>query len=324
MESAPQVMPDPMVSPSTRASSVLIGRQDYLSVLLRLTEMELYKIRRRTMSKVLSSISIIATLSLFGLIALAAFLAINNGTSPENVRNFTEALRLPRSLVLIEQLLLTLGQILIIILVSTIVGGEYNSGTIRLMLTRGPSRTQFLLSKVGAAITCIGLGVVAITVLGVLTGLLLNLATGVAPDFVFFSATWSVHVLLYLLIIILGLFTYGMMALFLSTLGRATATGLAGVLTWSFLIEPVIEVISNFGRNISGPTGSFFQSLPDYLIGTNISALLGNQSQYVFPTSSVAQIAPVSDLHALLVLAAYIVIFIGLAWWITMHRDVTN
>jgi len=286
--------------------------------------MELYKIRRRTMSKVLSSISIIATLSLFGLIALAAFLAINNGTSPENVRNFTEALRLPRSLVLIEQLLLTLGQILIIILVSTIVGGEYNSGTIRLMLTRGPSRTQFLLSKVGAAITCIGLGVVAITVLGVLTGLLLNLATGVAPDFVFFSATWSVHVLLYLLIIILGLFTYGMMALFLSTLGRATATGLAGVLTWSFLIEPVIEVISNFGRNISGPTGSFFQSLPDYLIGTNISALLGNQSQYVFPTSSVAQIAPVSDLHALLVLAAYIVIFIGLAWWITMHRDVTN
>jgi len=324
MESAPQVMPDPMASPSTRASSVLIGRQDYLSVLLRLTEMELYKIRRRTMSKVLSSISIIATLSLFGLIALAAFLAINNGTSPENVRNFTEALRLPRSLVLIEQLLLTLGQILIIILVSTIVGGEYNSGTIRLMLTRGPSRTQFLLSKVGAAITCIGLGVVAITVLGVLTGLLLNLATGVAPDFVFFSATWSVHVLLYLLIIILGLFTYAMMALFLSTLGRATATGLAGVLTWSFLIEPVIEVISNFGRNISGPTGSFFQSLPDYLIGTNISALLGNQSQYVFPTSSVAQIAPVSDLHALLVLAAYIVIFIGLAWWITMRRDVTN
>src|SRR2546430_2191027 len=229
MESAPQVMPDPMASPSTRASSVLIGRQDYLSVLLRLTEMELYKIRRRTMSRVLSIISIIATISLFGLIALAAFLAINNGTSPENVRSFTEALRLPRSLALIEQLLLTLG-----------------------------------------------------------------------------------------------LFTYAMMALFLSTLGRATATGLAGVLTWSFLIEPVIEVISNFGRNISGPTGSFFQSLPDYLIGTNISALLGNQSQYVFPTSSVAQIAPVSDLHALFVLAAYIVIFIGLAWWITMRRDVTN
>jgi ABC-type transport system involved in multi-copper enzyme maturation permease subunit len=324
MESAPQTMPDPVASPPTRASSVFIGRQDYLSVLLRLIEMELYKIRRRTMSTVLSSISIIATLGLFGLIALAAYFSISNGTSLESVRNVTEALRLPRSLALTEQLLLTLGQILIIILVSTIVGGEYNSGTIRLMLTRGPTRTQFLLSKVGAAIACIGIGVVVVTVLGVLTGQLLNLATGVTTDFAFFSVTWSIHVLLYLLIIMLGLFTYAMMALFLSTLGRATATGLAGVLTWSFLVEPVIEIISNFGRNISGPAGSFFQSLPDYLIGTNISALLDNQSQYVFPTSSVIQIAGVSDIHALLVLAAYIVLFIGLAWWITMRRDVTN
>jgi ABC-type transport system involved in multi-copper enzyme maturation permease subunit len=324
MESAPQAMPDPVASPPTRASSVFIGRQDYLSVLLRLTEMELYKIRRRSMSTVLSSISIIATLGLFGLIALAAYFSISNGTSLEGVRSVTEALRLPRSLALTEQLLLTLGQILIIILVSTIVGGEYNSGTIRLMLTRGPTRTQFLLSKVGAAIACIGIGVVVVTALGVLAGQLLNVTTGVTPDFTFFSVTWSVHVLLYLLIIILGLFTYAMMALFLSTLGRATATGLAGVLTWSFLIEPVIEIISNFGRNISGPVGSFFQSLPDYLIGTNISTLLDNQNQYVFPTSSVTQIAGVSDIHALLVLAAYIVLFIGLAWWITMRRDVTN
>ena len=207
MESAPQVMPDPMASPSTRASSVLIGRQDYLSVLLRLTEMELYKIRRRTMSRVLSSISIIATLSLFGLIALAAFLTIKNGTPAQDVRNLTEALRLPTSLALIEQLLLNLGQVLIIILVSTIVGGEYTSGTIRLMLTRGPTRTQILLSKVGAAIACIGLGVVAITFLGVVTGLLLNLTTGVTPSFTFFSAAWPGHVLLYLLIIMLGLFT---------------------------------------------------------------------------------------------------------------------
>ena len=324
MESAPQVMPEPMASPSGRASSVLIGRQDYVSVLLRLTGMELYKIRRRSMSKVLSSISIIATLSLFGLIALAAFLTIKNGTPAEDVRNLTEALRLPTSLALIEQLLLNLGQVLIIILVSTIVGGEYTSGTIRLMLTRGPTRTQILLSKVGAAIACIGLGVVAITFLGVVTGLLLNLTTGVTPSFNFFSAAWPGHVLLYLLIIMLGLFTYAMMALFLSTLGRATAAGLAGVLTWSFLIEPVIVVISNFGRNISGPTSSFFQSLPDYLIGTNISALLENQNQYVFPSSPVSQAPAVSDVHALLVLAAYIAIFIGLACWISMRRDVTH
>src|SRR5947209_16834917 len=154
MKSAQNLLSKSPTSRFQRASSVHIGREDYASVLLRLVGMELYKIRRRTMSKVLSIISITATLGLFLLIALAAILT-RNEASPEQVRSFTEALRLPTSLTLIVQLLNTLGQILIIILVSTIVGGEYTSGTIRLMLTRGPTRTQLLLSKLGAAVVCI-------------------------------------------------------------------------------------------------------------------------------------------------------------------------
>ena len=54
----------------------MLGRQDYISATLRLTGMELYKIRRRLMSKVLSFISVLSTVSLFGLIALAAFLKL--------------------------------------------------------------------------------------------------------------------------------------------------------------------------------------------------------------------------------------------------------
>jgi ABC-type transport system involved in multi-copper enzyme maturation permease subunit len=324
MKSASQVMSEPTPPFSTRASSVLMGRQDYLSVLLRLIGMELYKLRRRLMSKVLGSISIIATLSLFALITLVALLMAKDGASPETIRSFTETLRLPASLILIEELLLYMGQVLIIILVSTIVGGEYASGTVRLMLTRGPTRMQILLSKVGTAICCIALGVVGVALLGVLTGLLLNFTTGIVPGFDFFSAAWLGHTLLYLLIIMLSLFMYAMMALFLATLGRATAAGLAGVLTWSFIIEPLIELISNFGRNISGPTGSFFQSLPDYLMSTNISTLLQSQGLYVFPSSPGSPVALSSDLHALLVLAAYLIVFIGLSWWVTSRRDVTN
>ena len=86
----------------------MLGRQDYISATLRLTGMELYKIRRRLMSKVLSFISILSTVSLFGLIALAAFLMAKNGTPPETIQRFSEALRLPGSLSLVEQLLLTL------------------------------------------------------------------------------------------------------------------------------------------------------------------------------------------------------------------------
>ncbi len=299
MKSSYRAMPESSIPPASRASSVLMGQQDYVSVLLRLTGMELYKIRRRMMSKVLTFIGIMATVSLFGLFAL------------------------PESLSLITQLLLTLGQILIIILVSTIVGGEYTDKTVRLMLTRGPTRTQLLLSKIGAAADAVVLCVVGITLLGILTGFMLNYITGITPTFDFFSMNWLGHALLYMLITMLGLFTYAMMALFLSTLGRATAAGMAGVLTWSFLIEPAISVIGLFGRTISGPLGSFFQALPAYLIGPNISVLLQNDSPYIFPQSPGAQVPQAAtDIHALLVLAVYLVVFIGIALWVNRRRDV--
>jgi ABC-type transport system involved in multi-copper enzyme maturation permease subunit len=292
-------------------------------VLLRLIGMELYKIRRRMMSKVLIIISVIATIGLFALIALAAFLTIKNGTTVEEIQLFTQSLRLPGSLSVVVQLLLTLGEILIIILVSTIVGGEYTSGTIRLMLTRGPTRAQILLAKAGTAVVCIVFGVIGIILLGVLTGMLLNIWTGIPQNLDFLKAAWLGHMLLYLLIVMLSLTMYAMMALCLSTLGRATAAGLAGVLTWSFLIEPVVEALS-FLKNIGGAAGSVFQSLPDYLIGTNITALLQNQGQYLFPSQAGLQPPPQSDLHALLVLAVYLLIFLGAAWWISVRRDVTN
>jgi ABC-type transport system involved in multi-copper enzyme maturation permease subunit len=323
MKAAPDLLPEPSFSRAERASSVHIGREDYLSILLRLIGMELYKIRRRAMSRVLIIISVVATLGLFAFIALAAFLMAHNGAPTEEVAALSEALRLPGSLSLVEQLLMTLGQILIIILVSTIVGGEYTSGTIRLLLTRGPTRTQMLLAKVGAALTCIALGVVGVLLLGVCVGMLFSLLLGLAPGFTFLSGAWSGHLLLYVLGVMLGLTLYAMMALCLSTLGRATAAGLAGVLTWSFLIEPVIQALG-FLRNIGGPWGNFFQALPDYLIGSNISVLLQNQARYLFPALSGLQPSTTSDLHALIVLAVYLVIFLGLAWWVSVRRDITN
>ena len=154
-------------------------------------------------------------------------------------------------------------------------------------------------------------------------GSIFSFTTGLAPTFDFFSTSWLGHAVLYLLIAILGLFTYAMMALFLSTLGRSTAAGMVGVLTWSFLIEPAISVIALLGKSISGPLGSFFQSLPDYLIGSNISNLLSNQDPYIFPTPTGSHVAPqLSNIHSLLVLCIYLVVFIGVALWVNMRRDV--
>ena len=308
--------------PIERTSSVMMGRQDYASVLFRLVGMELYKLRRRLMSKVLSIIGVLSMIGLFALIAGGALYISHNGSTPDAIASYSQALRPPTSFYLVTQLLNTVGQILIIVLVSTIVGGEYVDKTIRLMLTRGPTRSQYLLAKVGMTIACIVVGVIGLTLLGILAGLLFNFFIGVALDFNFLTLDWFGHTLLYLLVTMLGLFVYAMMALCLSTLGRSTAAGMAGVLTWSFVVEPIIEVSSSFGRDASGSVGDFFQALPDYLIGTNIGQLQQEQSHYVFASSIVQPSALQADLHSLLVLAVYLALFIGLSWWVSARRDV--
>ncbi len=330
MESAQQAIEERIIPPAQRASSIHMGPQNYLSVILRLIGMEIFKLRRRVMSKVLVIINIIASIGMFALVAVYVYLFMRSGATlpPGTLQSISEPLRLPMSLFLIQQLLLTLGQVLIVILVSTIVGGEYSSGTIRLMFTRGPTRMQILLSKVGTALVCILLCVIGITILGVLSGLLFNLTTGVALHFTLFSLAWLGNTLLFCLIIVLGLFVYAMMGLLISTLGRASAAGIASVLIWSFVIEPLISLVGAFAGGIGGPMGSFLQALPNYMIGRNISALLTKLAPSVFGGMSSLLYGPtvgsLTILHSILVLAAYLVVFIGLALWVVVRRDISN
>src|SRR6266702_6240144 len=278
MSTSPQTPPAVGARFIPPPASVVFGRQDFLSVLLRLVGMELYKLRRRVMSKVLSIIAVGAMVLVF-LVILLVILANLRGSSAAGTPSTIDPLLPPTAMYVAVQVIRNLGPILIIILVGTIVGGEYGVGTIRLLFTRGPTRTQFFLSKISAAIICIALGVLVMVSVGMLAGLLLNIFTGVTPNFAFFSVAWLGHAALYLLAAMLNLFMYAMMALFLSTLGRATAAGVAGALAWSFF-EPVVGgilvVIGRFARN---PFGNFLSTLPDYSISSNIGALLDNQNQ---------------------------------------------
>jgi ABC-type transport system involved in multi-copper enzyme maturation permease subunit len=312
-------------SAGTQTSLVHLGRQDFMSVVFRLVGMELYKLSRRMMSKVLGIISVLTVVLVFLLLALLSAVESKHSTSV--------LLLLPISLYVAIQIAFTLGRILIVILVGVITGAEYSAGTIRLMFTRGPSRTQFLLSKIGAAVSCIVICVLGITLISIVLGQVLNLLTGVVPRFIVgnsLNAAWLGHALLYLLITMLGLFVYAIMALFLATLARSTAAGIAGVLVWALVIEPVLGVVCNGIASITnGATADLLRAIPDYFIGNNISALQQNQELVLFP-GSIVQLAaqanprPLSDIHALLVLAGYLILFIGLAWWVNVRRDVTN
>ncbi len=352
MSSIPQ-MPAKQAMPSPRRlESVVIGNQSYLGVLLRLISVELYKIRRRLMSKILSIVAIIVTVGFFGIISIGSIFVLASpeatflpppctanlpvGTlcldhSPTQaeldqarqraLESVSSPLRPPASVDVALQIGSIIGLILIIILAGTIVGGEYSVGTVRLMFTRGPTRTQFFLSKVGAILICIVMGMIVLVPLGILTGAILNLLTGIGIDFSFFSGAWLLHTLLKLLIVMLELFVFGMLALCLSTLGRATAAGVAGSLVWWGLETVLGGFLFLIGNTITGAPGNFVRAIPDYFISNSIGALSQNQDHYITPTS---QASTVSDLQAFITLVVYLAVFIGVAWWVNQQRDVTN
>lgn len=341
--------PENFIPAQPRTSSVIMGRQDYLSTILRLMGMELYKIRHRVMSKVLGTIAIIATIGVFILITLLYLATASSPVSsyvsqqcqpgqscPQptaadlqqaqfqkqaSETSISSSLRLPGSLGLVNQVCRSLVMILLIILFGTVVGGEYSVGTIRLLFTRGPTRTQFLLGKMGAALIIILLTMLVLIPLGIIVGLLCNLFTGISPSFPGFSARWLGQTILFFLSTALGLFLYTMMAICFSTLGRATAAGVAGALSWAF-IEPLAStLLSAAGAFTPGNWGNIIRAVPDYLPGNNVGALITNQTPVV---NAPSQPPAISNLHAILVLAVYLAIFIGISLWVNIRRNVTN
>jgi len=352
--------PTPMPA-QARIDTVVMGRQDFTSVLLRLIGVELYKFRRRVMSKVLSIIGIVLMLLVFLVISIGTIFVVNTTSAtylppqcsavrdPQGPQNpngqpcldhtptqaelaqaqqnrqdqlnaISSPLRLPLSLYIAVQVMQNVGLVLIVIIAGTIVGGEYSVGTVRLMSTRGPTRTQYLLGKIGALLVCIVVGFVFIVLIGLVIGALLNLVSGIATNTDFLSNGGIGHMILYAVFGMLGLFVYSILALFLATMGRATAAGVAGALVWWVLESVLSGVLALVALLVKGPFGAFWKAIPDYFISNNIGALLQNQQQYFIGSSP----SSLSNLHASLVLLVYLVLFIGLSVFVTLRRDITN
>ncbi|MBX5451913.1 ABC transporter permease [Thermogemmatispora sp.] len=300
--------------PQQRASaSILLGRRDYLSVLLRLVAMELYKLRRRPLTRVLAVVSLLTILLVF----LALFLF----SMGDNTGEVARLLLPPASLHIAVQTALTPFTILIIILAGSSAGGEYTQGTIRLLFTRGPTRTQFLLAKVAAILICCIVGISGMTLSGLITGYLLSFLRQTPDTSPFLTTSWLLHTGLFLLLAILNWFIFGVIALFFGILGRSSAAGIGGGIVW-YLLEPIIGQICQLSSElVQGPVSAFLGAIPDYLIGNNLATLMAHQGYYIFGSSSSSRLP---DLGAMTVLLVYIVLLLSVAAWLNQRRDITN
>ncbi len=354
------ITPSPSVEqlfPSqARAASVDPGRSDYLSTLWRLTRVELYKLRRRTYSRVV----------LWTLVGLVVLFAVLMGLTAHNevtrsaaslvrqcsahvtsfcttqhyspaqlaqiketdLQSHADMLGFPHALHFVMQIFsYNLVAILGLLLLAPIMGTEYTLGTIRLLLTRGPTRVQCVLGKAFASLIYIA-GVLALLILAyIIVGMLVYPLAGVPYTYIFGHfhdarfGTMFGNDLWLVVIAPLYWYAFGVLALFFGTLGRSTAAAISAVIGWLFL-EEVMPFLVGFLMNFaaSGPVHDVLKAVPDYLFLGNLNTLLANRIHAAAGQS----IAASSDLHAALVVGTYFVLLIGASCLITMRRDITN
>ncbi len=334
-----------------RVAPIVMGRKDYLSVLLRLIGMDLYKVRRRLLSKMLLLVGTLVIAFVFLALGIAAwriasqpvtsYVPPNCAVLPHNVGcinhqpatladmqhekqrildGAAQLLNIPGVWNVGERIVIEVLAVLGIILAGALVGGEYSLGTVRLMFTRGPTRLQFLFAKIVVLAIYIVPTIVFLMLLGTVIGGVMAQLVGIGTGLSFFTADRFGHLVLFLLLGMLYWFAYMLMALFFGTVGRSTVAGIVGPLIW-LAIEPLLgNIIAVLTGNFSGGLSDFLKAIPDYFLGNNLTSLLHNQGNAL----SFANPGPYADGHSLLVIAVYLVVFVGVACWLTVRRDVTQ
>lgn len=329
---------------------IVMGRKDYLSVLLRLIGMDLYKVRRRLLSKVLLTVGVLVTAGVFLALGIAAwhiasqpvtdFVPANCKVFPHNagcinhpatladmqrekqriLAGAAQFLNMPGIWNVEERFVVQLLVVSGIILAGMLVGGEYSLGTVRLLFTRGPTRLQFLFAKIVVLAIYAIPTFLLLMLLGTLIGAAMAQLAGIATDLSFLTAAYTAHLVLYLLLGMLYWFAYMLMALFFSTVGRSTVAGIVGPLIW-FAVETLLsDLITSLTQNNGGGMTDVVKALPGYFLGNNLISLLHNQGNALSFTGAGAY----SDGHSLLVVAVYLVVFVGVASVLTVRREVMH
>ncbi len=210
------------------------------------------------------------------------------------------------------------GTLLLIVLAGALIGSEYSYGTHRLSLARGVGRGQLLAAQV-IALAILALVTSGMTLLlGGVVGALGSLSLGG-------SATLSVaglgELVIFWLAIALNAFAYGLIALWIGTLGRSVAAAIAGPLVYIF-VEVVATGLFDAFRFAPNPdlVTRFLSEVPNYLLGSNTSEViqLSGQAPYTLLTHS----GQLGWTHALIVVAVYCALFIASAYLVFQGRDV--
>lgn len=229
---------------------------------------------------------------------------------------------LPWSLASLLDLIQYLGAIVLGILAASAVGTEYGWGTVQQALSRGQTRVQYLTTKLLGIGVFTVIGFLLVLGLGILFSVIVTAAEGraITLDLPQGDGLSVGDVVLMTLRAFYGMLPYVLLAFTLSVVGRSTTLGLAGVLVYVIVEATVLGIL--------GGVGGASADARDYFIGHNVVALLdANQvGQFDYFSLALRDNPPASELPdpavAVLVLGAYCLGFLAIAYWVFRRRDI--
>jgi ABC-type transport system involved in multi-copper enzyme maturation permease subunit len=342
-----------LTAPSTMAQT-LTPTNNWLLETLRLARWMLYTVRRRAMGKVVFGI-LIGSLLLVNIVQLLIYNVTANSTpggescvgSPEGgppvcrpftpeqahamqqqaMKDIAMGLTFPQTLTVVEVLVGLLGVIVLTTLAGAIAGGEYGYGTIRVALSRGAGRAQWIVAQALALAALSLVAAAVLMVLGMLVGFTLGPALGgTLPAF---QSGVPGELLLTWLVLALTLFGYCVIALFFATLGRSTAAGIGFALGF-FVAEALLQGILTavgFAFQLSQPDLSkFITHIPDWFLGPNVGYILQQVSRTPLAINANSEQTnfPFAMGHAVLVTVLYLALAIGGSYLLLRRRDITD
>ncbi len=280
---------------------------------------ELYRLARRPMPWVLLGLIALLIIALYGLLFASigaqeqAANAQPGGSGQQGVESLKRILTLRAVPEFTAGLAQAIAVVLGVILVSSSIGTEYAWGTLRTMIPR-TGRRRFI----GAKLLSLAGFAFLLTLVAFLAGILGALAVSalggfdrsVDPDFLARLAgaigrTWFVEL------------PFLAMAFGIAIWTRSSAAGIAATLIVFFVEGAVTSILAGLGPSYAG--------IGNGLLGRNVTSIARLNAAPGAPVSPQAAAGAAQLLDpglAALILAAYTVLFVGIAVWRFLRKDI--
>ncbi len=283
--------------------------------ILSLIRLEMLKIWKHSLTWIVIGLGVISVVgTIVGAYNLMLSNNLVNSTTnqviplEEGIVNFILPGALPSALSIAR----TVGSWLLIIFTAIFVGMEDAWGTLRVMLSTGISRGQYLAGKLGALFVIVIGFVLLALITGSITAVVIQNTTSIPIQNKIIDGQMLGSLVLMSWRVIAALYILVLLTFCATILSRSQVAGIAIGLGY-FLFEAIMKN----AFNSLGPVGDTLRPL---LIGYDVATLMELNS---FHLDSLPELSP-SISEAWLALAVYALLFVGISWFVFQRRDITS